>query len=203
MIKVLIASHNVKKRYEMETLLRGVSGIKVINYNDLEVAPPLVIENGKTFRQNAVKKALTISRIFDGLVLGDDSGLEVDSLDGKPGVRSARFARKNATDMENNRKLLKLLNSVPQKNRQARFVCHIAIAEKGILLGSFEGLVKGEISLTPKGENGFGYDSLFVPKGYQETFAEMEQDRKNRISHRAIALREVKKAVKEYLKKPK
>jgi len=201
MTKILIASHNPKKRHELETLLKGFSGIKVINLSDLKVTPPIIVEDGRTFRQNAVKKALTVSRFFDGLVLGDDSGLEVEALDGKPGVRSARFARKNATDVENNEKLLKLLDSVPEKNRQARFVCHIALAEKGMLVGSFEGLVYGEIGLECRGDNGFGYDPLFMPKGHKETFAEMEQARKNRISHRAAALREVKKAVKEYVKK--
>ncbi len=201
MIEILIASHNIKKRHELEALLKGFNRVKVMNYNDLDVIPPIIVEDGKTFRQNAVKKALTISRFFDGLVLGDDSGLEVEALDGKPGVRSARFARKNATDMENNRKLLRLLDSVPRKNRQARFVCHIAIAEKGLLVGSFEGIVDGEINLKRKGKNGFGYDSLFIPNGQKETFAEMEQARKNRISHRAVALKAVKTAIKEYLKK--
>jgi len=201
MIEILIASHNIKKRHELESLLKGFSRVKVMNYNDLDVMPPIIVEDGKTFRQNAVKKALTISRFFDGLVLGDDSGLEVDALDGKPGVRSARFARKNATDTENNRKLLRLLDSVPQKNRQARFVCYIALAEKGLLVGSFEGIINGEINLKRKGKNGFGYDPLFIPNGHKETFAEMGPVRKNRISHRAVALKAVKIAIKEYMKK--
>ncbi|MBU1895102.1 MAG: RdgB/HAM1 family non-canonical purine NTP pyrophosphatase, partial [Candidatus Omnitrophica bacterium] len=190
MFEVLIASFNVKKRQELEMLLDGKNKIKIMNFNDLDITPPIIVEDGKTFRQNAVKKALTASRFFEGLVLGDDSGLSVEALHGKPGVRSARFARKNATDAENNSKLLKLLDSVPQKNRKAEFICHIALAKKGILLGSFEGVVKGEISFENKGQSGFGYDPLFIPKGYQETFAEMGAEQKNRISHRAIALKQ-------------
>jgi XTP/dITP diphosphohydrolase len=200
MTKILIATHNTKKRHELKALLKGFNGIKVINLDDLDVAPPIIVEDGRTFRQNAVKKAVTLSRFFDGLVLADDSGLEVDALHGKPGVRSSRFARKKATDDENNRKLQKLLAKVPQKKRQARFVCHIACARKGILLGSFEGIVKGKVLSSSRGENGFGYDPLFMPEGHEKTFAEMTPSYKNRISHRAHALRKLKKSIKKYLK---
>ncbi len=202
MIKMLIATHNSKKRQELKSLLRDYPAIKVMNLDDLNVAPPIIVEDGKTFRQNAVKKAVTISRFFDGLVLADDSGLVVDALDGKPGVRSARFARKKATDEENNKKLLKLLASTPEKNRHAKFVCHIALASKGILLNSFEGAVKGSILFEPKGKNGFGYDPVFMPKGYSKTFAEMAASYKNRISHRGLALRKLKRSIKKYLKNP-
>ncbi|MFC1480087.1 non-canonical purine NTP pyrophosphatase, partial [Candidatus Omnitrophota bacterium] len=126
MTRILVATHNSKKRRELKTLLKSFKGTRVMNLDDLDVQPPIIVEDGKTFRQNAVKKAVTISRFFDGLVLADDSGLEVVALDGRPGVRSARFARVKATDIENNKKLLKLLNNVPEKNRQAKFVCHIA-----------------------------------------------------------------------------
>jgi len=102
-----------------------------MNLRDLSVAPPVIVEDGKTFRQNAIKKAIITSKFFKGLVLADDSGLEVSALGGKPGIRSARFARTNATDEENNAKLLKLLEKVPGDNRIARFVCNIALAEKG------------------------------------------------------------------------
>ena len=169
-----------------------------MSLSDLGVAPPIIVEDGKTFRQNAVKKAVTMSRFFDGLVLADDSGLEVDALGGKPGVRSARFARKNATDAENNKKLRKLLSNVLEKSRGARFVCYIALAKDGILLESFEGTVNGMILVKPRGQSGFGYDPLFVPKGYEITFAEMPAAEKNKISHRATALKQLKKAIHKY-----
>ena len=200
MIKILVATHNTKKRRELKALLKEFSGVKVMNLDDLDVAPPIIVEDGRTFRQNAVKKAVTVSRFFNGLVLADDSGLEVDALHGKPGVRSSRFARKNATDAENNKKLRKLLDGVPEKNRQARFVCHIALARGGMLLGNFEGIVKGKVLSKSRGSNGFGYDPLFVPKGYEKTFAAMASSYKNRISHRALALRKFKKSIRKYLK---
>ena len=199
MTNILVATHNAKKRRELKTLLKGFSGTKIMNLNDLDVMPPIIVEDGKTFRQNAVKKAVTISKFFDGLVLADDSGLEVDALDGKPGVRSARFARKKATDAENNKKLLRLLDNIPEKNRRAKFVCHIALAKKGMLMANFEGVVRGTILEKPKGSNGFGYDPLFVPKGYNKTFAEMAAVSKNKISHRALALRKLKRSIKKHL----
>ncbi|MFH1847470.1 MAG: RdgB/HAM1 family non-canonical purine NTP pyrophosphatase [Candidatus Omnitrophota bacterium] len=199
MVKVLIATHNTKKRSELKTLLKELQGVEVLNLNDLDIDPPMIVEDGKTFRQNAVKKAITISRFFDGLVLGDDSGLEVEALDGKPGVRSARFARKEATDTENNKKLLRLLDNVPAKNRDARFVCCIAMAKKGKLLGTVDGFVNGEIIPKRRGKNGFGYDPLFVPEGYDQTFAEMEAVQKNKISHRALALNKAKTIIEKYM----
>jgi len=199
MTEILVATHNEKKLRELKTLLKGFKGIKVMNLDDLKVTPPIIIEDGKTFRQNAVKKAVTMSEFFGGLVLADDSGLEVSALYGKPGVRSARFARKNATDRENNRKLLNLLVKVPEKKRSARFVCHIALARGGKLLGNFEGTVKGRVLPKPKGKNGFGYDPVFIPDSHDKTFAEMAAAYKNRISHRGQALKKLKKAIERYL----
>ncbi|MEA3489474.1 MAG: RdgB/HAM1 family non-canonical purine NTP pyrophosphatase [Candidatus Omnitrophota bacterium] len=198
MTKILIATHNSKKRRELRTLLRDFKGVKVMNLDDLDVAPPIIVEDGRTFRQNAVKKAVTMSRFFKGIVLADDSGLEVDALHGRPGVRSARFARARATDKENNDKLLKLLENVPEKNRNAKFVCNIALASSGHLLGHFEGTAKGIIGFKPRGKNGFGYDPLFVPKGHEKTFAEMAASYKNRISHRGLALKKLKRSIRKY-----
>ncbi len=199
MAEILIATYNDKKREEIEQLLKGFEGIQIKTFADIETEPPIIVEDGKTFRQNAVKKAVTMSRFFKGLVLADDSGLEVEALHGKPGVRSARFARKNATDSENNRKLLRLLNKVPEKNRRARFVCLIALAQQGMLLDTFEGAVKGEIVLKQRGKNGFGYDPIFIPLEHEKTFAEMEASYKNQISHRGIALKKVKESISKYL----
>ena len=200
MIELLIATHNEKKRKELKDLMKDFKKVKVMILDDLRIKPPMIVEDGKTFRQNAVKKGVTISRFFDGLVLADDSGLEVDSLGGKPGVRSARFARAKATDEENNEKLQKLLSNIPDKDRSARFVCTLVLTRKGQLLEVFEGSVKGKILDSPRGKNGFGYDPLFVPKGHEETFAEMAAADKNKISHRALALKKLKKSIKKYLK---
>ena len=199
MTKILVATHNRKKRQEIKILLKRFKEVKILDIDDLDVAPPIVVEDGKTFRQNAVKKAVTISRFFDSLVLADDSGLEVDILEGKPGVRSARFARAKATDEENNKKLLTLLEGAPDRKRAARFVCNIALARKGVLLGNFEGTIKGRILNCPRGENGFGYDPVFLPNGYDKTFAEMTPSYKNRISHRGVALKKFKQSIEKYL----
>jgi XTP/dITP diphosphohydrolase len=199
MTNILVATHNHRKRKELGTLLKGFRGIKVMDLDDLDVAPPNVVEDGKTFRQNAVKKAVTVSKFFKGLVLADDSGLEVEALDGKPGVRSARFARAKATDTENNKKLLKLLEDVPSKKRKARFVCHIALARNGSLLANFEGIAKGRILPEPKGDNGFGYDPVFVPENHERTYAQMTASYKNKISHRGLALKDFKKSLSKYI----
>lgn len=198
-MKLLLATHNQKKRKELGSIMKGTKDIKIMILDDLKVEPPIIVEDGKTFRQNAVKKALTLSRFFDDLVLADDSGLEVDAIEGKPGVRSARFARAKATDQENNVKLLKLLSNVPENDRTARFVCNLALARKGQLLENFEGSVEGKIVFLPKGKNGFGYDPLFQPKGSKKTFAEMPASEKNKISHRGRALEQLKKSIDKYL----
>ncbi|MDD4957633.1 MAG: RdgB/HAM1 family non-canonical purine NTP pyrophosphatase [Candidatus Omnitrophica bacterium] len=197
---ILIATHNPKKRDELRKILKDFEDINIKNFSDIRTTPPNIVEDGKTFRQNAVKKAVTTSKFFNGLVLADDSGLEVEALGGKPGVRSARFARKNATDVENNDKLLKLMEKVPQEERKARFVCHIALAAGGVLLGTFEGEISGAIREKPRGKSGFGYDPLFLPDGYNKTFAEMPAAKKNAISHRALALEKVRKEITKYAK---
>jgi len=198
MTEILIATFNENKRREIKALFTGYRKIKIMMLNDLKIHPPMIVEDGKTFRQNAVKKAVIMSRFFDGFVVADDSGLEVAVLNGKPGIRSARFARVNATDTENNAKLLNLLENVPIEKRTARFVCHIAFAKNGKLLDSFEGQISGKILFEGRGGNGFGYDPLFVPDRHEKTLAEMSPGYKNRISHRAGALKEFKKVSHKY-----
>lgn len=200
MKSILVATGNRKKREEIETLLKDLGDIEVLTFEDIPGPTPMVVENGKTFRENAIKKAVIVSRFFKGLVLADDSGLVVDALDGRPGVRSARFARAKATDEENTAKLLKLLEKIPENHRAARFVCHIALAKDGTLLESFEGVIEGKIAFAPKGKNGFGYDPVFVPDGHDKTFAEVAAEYKNRISHRAEALRKLKGTIGKYIK---
>jgi len=195
---LIIATKNNNKKREIETLLKG-SKIKVLILGDARKKIPIIVENGKTFRQNSIKKAVTVSKVLDTLVIADDSGLEVECLHGRPGVRSARFARTKATDEENNIKLLLLMRYFPLKKRNAKFVCSIAIADKGHLISTVQGECSGKIGLEPKGNNGFGYDPLFTPRGSKKTFAEMKAGNKNRISHRGKALREAKKIIEKYL----
>ena len=198
MRRIVIATRNKKKKEELEKILKDFK-IKVLNLADLKINVPHVIEDGKTFRQNAIKKALTFSRYINELILADDSGIMVDALDGKPGVRSARFARIKATDKENNEKLLKLMKNVPVEKRQATFISVIAIAERGHLLGVAEGLCKGAIGFESRGKNGFGYDPLFTPSGKTLNFAQLAPSRKNKISHRARALKKAKIIIQKYL----
>lgn len=195
---VVVATRNKKKKKELKKLLNGLNA-KVLSLEEARIYLPRVVEDGKTFRQNAIKKALTFSRYMKGLVLADDSGLMVEALGGKPGVRSSRFARAKAGDRENNAKLLKLMKTVPAKERRATFVSVVAIAESGNLLNTTEGRCKGSIGFKPKGKNGFGYDPLFTPKGYGKTFAQMAASFKNRISHRGRALKKAKSILRKYL----
>lgn len=197
MKELLVATKNKKKKEELIKLLKGLR-VRVLDLSDINRVPA-VIEDGKTFRQNAIKKALTFSRYVKCMVLADDSGLVVEALGGKPGVRSARFARTKAKDEENNAKLLRLMENVSAKKRQATFVSACAVAENGNLLGTTEGRCKGFIGFELKGNNGFGYDPLFTPKGYRHTFAEFKPDFKNRISHRGQSLRKAKKIIQKYL----
>ena len=195
---ILVGTRNNNKKKELEKLLKWLK-VRILNLSDLDVDIPPVIEDGKTFRQNAIKKALMCSRYTKGLVLADDSGLVVDALGGKPGVRSARFARTKADDSENNAKLLRFMENVPANKRQATFVSVAALAEDGHLIGTTEGQCGGSIGFELKGENGFGYDPLFTPEGYKLTFAQLKPDFKNKISHRGKALRKAREVIREYL----
>jgi len=198
MKKLVIATKNRKKKKELEKLLKGLN-IKISSLSDLKIHIPHVVEDGRTFRQNAVKKALTFSRYIKELILADDSGLVVDALDGKPGVRSSRFAHTKAKDEENNAKLLKLMRNVPSKRRNATFVSVVALAEKGNLIGTTRGECKGTIGFELKGKSGFGYDPLFTPRGRNRTFAQFSSSFKNRISHRAKAVKKAKSIIRKYL----
>ncbi len=151
-------------------------------------------ENGKTFGENAAIKAVAASSALEGLVLADDSGLEVDALGGAPGIRSARYAGEKATDQENRDRLLKNLarvNHAAEEPMTARFRCAMAVAEAGRVLAAFSGQVEGRIVLAEAGTGGFGYDPLFIPEGYGQTFAELDAETKNRLSHRARAMEQV------------
>ncbi|MFL6543733.1 MAG: non-canonical purine NTP pyrophosphatase, RdgB/HAM1 family [Verrucomicrobia bacterium 13_2_20CM_55_10] len=191
MIRLLVATRNAHKTREIQHILG--SGFSV---RDLRAYPQIseIIETGTSFEENAKLKALGVSTKLPGLVIADDSGLEVDALGGAPGIHSARYAGANATDTEKIDKLLEELARVRAKNdsRRARFHCLLALARNGEVLGVFEGTVEGQITQQPRGSHGFGYDPIFVPKGFERTFGELGPAEKNQLSHRARALEKLR-----------
>lgn len=196
-MKLIAATKNKDKLREIRELLKGLS-VEVFSLDSFKGVPD-VIEDGDALEDNAVKKAVEISRFLGSFAVADDSGLEVKYLDGAPGVYSARFSGKGATYKSNNRKLLKLLKDVPLVKRKACFRCVIAVADKGRVIGVAEGVCSGKIGFKPKGRSGFGYDPVFIPDGYRKTFAEMNPALKNKISHRSKALAKAKKIILKYL----
>lgn len=189
-MKVLIASKNKGKTEEIKAILRGLD-IEVIGLHEgFEKIPP-VIEDGNTYEENALKKAKTIHERFGLMTIADDSGLEVEALNGAPGVLSARFSGSNASDEDNIQKLLDLLKEYSKDKRKARFKAVIAIVGSEII-ELFTGTVDGRIALKSSGLAGFGYDPVFIPEGFEQTFAQLGEEIKNRISHRAGALHQVK-----------
>ena len=184
--RLIVATRNAHKVEEIREILTEYEVCDLSVVND----PPEVEETGTTFLENATLKAVAISRIVDGLVLSDDSGLEVDGLSGAPGVYSSRYAGEEGNDALNNEKLLIELSEVA--NRTARFRCVIVLAENGSVIAHFSGAAEGNILEEPAGAGGFGYDPLFMPKGHEESYAELGAEVKNQSSHRANALKELK-----------
>jgi len=189
-MKILLATQNRHKTREFAHLLGSQFQVTdLTNERDL----PEIMETGSTFEENAAIKALTVSRVRPSeIVIADDSGLEVEALGGAPGICSARFAGERATDRENMEKLFRELDRLHRPRRSARFRCIIAIARGGKILDAMSGEVRGLIADSPRGENGFGYDPVFVAAGFTETFAELPTEVKNRISHRARAVEKLR-----------
>jgi XTP/dITP diphosphohydrolase len=186
---LFIATGNRNKTQEIGQILGSNWDVRDLNSF---AHPPEIEENGDSFEANAQIKALAISKLVVGLVLADDSGLMVDALNGAPGVRSARFAGPDASDRDNRFKLISLLRNFPAGTQfQARFWCAMVLASRGELLGSFHGAVEGEVIPTERGHKGFGYDAMFIPDGYGQTFGELPPEIKNSLSHRARALAKV------------
>lgn len=184
---LIIASTNKGKLKEIRDLLSGFDfNILSMTEAGLDIN---IVEDQVDFAGNSFKKASEISRLTGEIVLADDSGLEVEALGGKPGVYSARFAGENASDEENNKKLLSLLQYVPENRRTARFKCVVTLYYSDGTYLQTEGVCPGRIGFYPAGEGGFGYDPLFILDGYNKTMAELTMEEKNEVSHRAIALK--------------
>lgn len=197
MRELLVATRNQGKLREIRELLKDFD-LKITSLADYEGLPEIV-EDGATFESNAVKKATVTGRHTGKLVLGEDSGLEVSALGNQPGIYSARFSGPHATDEENNAKLLRALKGVPPLKRQARYRCFAAVADGEKLVGVVQGSCSGLIAEKQSGQNGFGYDPLFLIPRYNKTFGALDPAVKARISHRARALKKLKKLLAGYL----
>ncbi len=193
---LVIATRNPGKTSEIRELLNDFP-VLIKNLNDFGPIPK-VVEDGATFDENAYKKSSLTARVLGYPALADDSGLCVEALHGAPGVRSARYAGENATDQENNQKLLRELKGA--SNRKAVFECVISLAVPSGAALTYEGRCEGIIAESPAGENGFGYDPIFYYPPLQKTFAQMTQEEKNKISHRGKALGEMRAEFENVLK---
>ncbi len=193
----VIATRNKKKSGEMQRILESlpIELLTMLDYPDC----PEVEEDADTFTGNAVKKALAIAKYTATPAIADDSGLEVYALGNAPGVYSARYAGADADDSKNLEKLLAEMEDVEEGRRGARFVCCIALSFPEGRVEVFEGYVEGGIGRQPKGCNGFGYDPVFYPKGYDKTFAEMNAEEKDSLSHRGMALKKLRDYLVAYL----
>lgn len=195
---VVLATKNKKKVEELRRMFSGFN-VKFLSLEEFPECPD-VEEDGKTFRANALKKALAVSKFTGYPALADDSGLEVRALDGAPGVFSARYAGDKAKDSENVKKLLLEMRPFDgSMGREARFVCCIAFATTEGKYKTFTGSVRGIIGEKQKGFNGFGYDPVFYPEGHDKTFAEMTDHEKDRLSHRGLAMKKFYRYLKSLL----
>ena len=193
MDKVIVAASRNKHKIEEIEAITKKFGMSIISRDEAGVPPVEIVEDGETFEENSFKKADEIMKLCGKITLADDSGLMVDYLGGAPGVYSARFAGEDGNDEKNNDKLLKLLDGVPAKERTAKFVSVITMVYPDGTVLSARGECPGKIITVPTGDGGFGYDPLFVPDGYDKTFAQLTPEEKNAISHRAAALAELEK----------
>ncbi len=190
-MKLVLATRNQGKVRELMKMLHNRTGagepVEIISLQNFPDAPE-VVEDGQTYLENAAKKASVIAKYTGLMTLADDAGLEVDALNGAPGIHSKRWAGDDATDAVRIAKLLKALDGAPE--RRARFIAAIAVVHPGSDPEGVLGVCEGHILQTPRGESGFGYDPVFVPDGYEQTFAELGENIKNKISHRAKALQQ-------------
>jgi len=199
-VNILVGTTNAGKLREVTTVLSNLP-LQIISLASFTTWPK-VVEDGKSFEENALKKARTLSDFSGYVTLADDSGLEVNVLGGAPGILSARYCGEEGNDDKNNKLLLRELSGVPQDKREARFVCVIALCVPRALDGRewlFRGECEGRIAFAPKGERGFGYDPLFIYSPIGLTFAELDPETKNQVSHRGKALRKLKEELRAHI----
>jgi len=197
-LELMVATRNRGKVREIREALKGL-GLRIYALSDFDGVPEIE-EDGKSFTENALKKARFYSKVFGKLTLADDSGLEVDSLKGMPGIYSARYAGERASNRENNQKLLKEMGEIPLSKRGARFKCVMALVSPDGKETMTEGFCKGRIGMRERGKRGFGYDPLFILPKYGKTMAQLHLKEKNRISHRGKALRRLRKTIRIFMK---
>ncbi len=192
---MILASQNKHKLEEIKDMLEDLD-IELISMDEAGLGDLEIVEDGETFEDNSMIKAVTVMEKTNTIAIADDSGLSVDYLDGQPGVYSSRFAGENATDDDNNKKLLKMLDGISTEERSGKFVSVISMAFPDGRSLSVRGECNGVIGLEEKGTNGFGYDPLFIVPEYERTFAELGSEIKNKISHRAKALEKFRKELR-------
>ena len=197
MREVLIATNNLGKAKDFETLFKPF-GVNVLTLNDIDGNID-VEETGTTFEENAILKAETVASLLGKIVIADDSGLEIDALDGAPGVYSARYAGLEKSDAANIDKVLEELLETPEAARTARFRCVLAVAGPGIETETFSGSCEGVINPARQGTNGFGYDPIFYLAEKERTMAELSPEEKSAISHRGAALSKLKTKLPQYI----
>jgi len=194
MDRLVIASGNKGKIREIKEILKDLP-LQVVSMKELGFIPEFD-EKGATFSENAMIKAKTLSSVTEGIILADDSGLEIDFLNGAPGIFTSRFAGEGTSQEEKNNKIINLLKGIDKKYRTARFVCAIAVVSEDFSF-TVEDSVEGIISEEPRGNAGFGYDPIFFVPEYGKTFAELPEETKNKISHRAKALEKLKQKLSD------
>lgn len=196
--KIVLSTGNKNKVYEIKDILNDLP-IEVFSKADINLAHIDIIEDGATLKENSIKKAEGLSAYTKYMLMADDSGLFVDALNGEPGIYSNRYAGEEGNDEANNIKLLKELENIEPSKRLAKFLTVITLITEDKEIITINGELLGSIAFEAAGDKGFGYDPIFIPEGYDQTFAQLGQELKNRISHRARALEEMKKVLTKLL----
>lgn len=191
MRKIVVSTGNQNKVNEIKNILKDLP-FEILSKNEIGLKDIEVVEDGKTLEENSIKKAKALAKEVDYIVIADDSGLFVDALNGQPGVYSSRYGGEEGNDTRNNEKLLEELKGVALEKRTGRFKAVIALIKENKEILTISGQCEGRIIFEEKGNNGFGYDPLFVPNGFDKSFGELDENIKNQISHRAKALLKLK-----------
>ncbi|MGO1469524.1 MAG: RdgB/HAM1 family non-canonical purine NTP pyrophosphatase [Tissierella sp.] len=197
--KVVLSTDNKHKIKEIKNIIKDLD-IEVLSKKDIGLKSLNVEEDGSTLKENSIKKAKALKEKTDYMVMADDSGLFVDELNGEPGVYSARYAGVDGDDKKNNEKLLLNMQNLPLEKRGASFFTVISIISEDGEIMTVQGECRGHIGFQLKGNNDFGYDPLFVPENYNQTFAQLDGEIKDKISHRALALENIKSTLEKLLK---